>query len=98
MVFRDVQSYSDQGLVLSVGAFVGGELYPSWMHFFQVLFALSFSYCFFTTSLDEEDTALAWWPELTVLPTSIFAEMRGLTRDETPLPLAMQPKVTALVR
>jgi hypothetical protein len=21
--------------VLSVGAFVGGELYPSWMHFFQ---------------------------------------------------------------
>ena len=52
---------------------------------------------FFTTSLDEEDTALARWPELTVLPTSIFAEMIGLARDETPLPLAMQPKVTALV-
>jgi hypothetical protein len=53
--------------------------------------------CFFTTSLDEEDTALAWWPELTALPTSIFAEMRRLARDETPFPLAMQPKVTALV-
>ena len=81
----------------SVGAFVGGELYPSWMQFFQAPFALSFFICFFTTSLDEEDTDLAWWPELTVLPTSIFAEMRGLARDETPLPLAMQPKVTALV-
>jgi hypothetical protein len=84
--------------VLSVGAFVGGELYPSWMHFFQALIALSFFYLhFFTTSLDEEDTALAWWPELTALPTSIFAEMRRLARDETPFPLAMQPKVTALV-
>jgi hypothetical protein len=83
--------------VLSVGAFVGGELYPSWMHFFQALIALSFFICIFTTSLDEEDTALAWWPELTGLPTSTFAEMRGLARDETPLPLAMQPKVTALV-
>jgi hypothetical protein len=52
---------------------------------------------FFTTRSDEEDTALAWWPELTTLPTSIFAEMRRLARDETPFPLAMQPKVTALV-
>ena len=52
---------------------------------------------FFTTSSDEEDTALAWWPELTALPTSIFAEMRSLAHDETPFPLAMQPKVTALV-
>jgi hypothetical protein len=83
--------------VLSVGAFVGGELYPSWMHFFQARFALSFFYYFFTTSSDEEDTALAWWPELTALPTSIFAEMRRLARDETPFPLAMQPKVIALV-
>jgi hypothetical protein len=54
-------------------------------------------FAFFTTSLDEEDTALAWWPELTALPTSIFAKMRRLARDETPFPLAMQPKVTALV-
>jgi hypothetical protein len=54
-------------------------------------------FAFFTTSLDEEDTALAWWPEMTALPTSIFAEMRRLARDETPFPLAMQPKVTALV-
>jgi len=38
----------------------------------------------FATSLDEEDTALARWPELTALPTSIFAEMIGLARDETP--------------
>ena len=83
--------------MLSVGAFVGGELYPSWMQFFQALFALSFFYFFFTTSLDEEETALAWWPELTALPNSIFAEMRRLALDETPFPLAMQPKVTALV-
>jgi hypothetical protein len=32
---------------------------------------------------------LAWWPELTVLPTGIFAEMIRLARDETPFPLAM---------
>jgi hypothetical protein len=83
--------------VLSVGAFVGGELYPSWMQFFQALYCLIFLLLLFTTSLDEEDTALAWWPELTALPTSIFAEMRRLARDETPFPLAMQPKVTALV-
>jgi hypothetical protein len=25
-----------------MGAFVGGELYPSWMHFFQALFAFIF--------------------------------------------------------
>jgi hypothetical protein len=59
--------------------------------------ALSFFYFFFTTRFDEEDTTLAWWPELTALPTSIFAEMRRLARDETPFPFAMQPKVTALV-
>jgi hypothetical protein len=52
---------------------------------------------FLLQASDEEDTALAWWPELTALPTSIFAEMRRLARDETPFPLAMQPKVTALV-
>jgi hypothetical protein len=65
--------------------------------FSKPFIALSFFYCFLTTSLDEEDTALAWWPELTALPTSIFSEMRRLARDETPFPLAMQPKVTALV-
>jgi hypothetical protein len=33
--------------VLSVGASVGGELYPSWMHFFQaLLLPLFFIYCF----------------------------------------------------
>jgi hypothetical protein len=66
--------------------------------FFPSPYCLIFlSFAFFTTSLDEEDTALAWWPELTALPTSIFAEMRRLARDETPLPLAMQPKVIAQV-
>jgi hypothetical protein len=83
--------------VSSVGAFVGGELYPSWMQIFPSPYCLIFLYLYFATSLDEEDTALARWPELTTLPTSIFAEMIGLARDETPLPLAMQPKVTALV-
>jgi hypothetical protein len=56
--------------VSSVGAFVGGELYLSWMHFFQALIALSLFIYIFTTSLDEEDTALAWWPELTALPVA----------------------------
>jgi hypothetical protein len=80
-----------------VGAFVGGELYPSWMHFFQALLLPYLSFiAFLLQGLDEEDTALAWWPELTTLPASIFAEMRRLARDETPFPLAMQPKVTAL--
>ena len=31
-----------------------------------------------------------------MLPTSTFTEMIRLARDETPFPLAMQPKVTAL--
>jgi hypothetical protein len=77
-----------------VGAFVGGELYPSWMHFFQALLLphLSFISFFYSRS----DQRLAWWPELTALPTGIFVEMIRLARDETPFPLAMQPKVTAL--
>jgi hypothetical protein len=82
-----------------VGAFVGGELYLSWMHFFQALYCLIFLlllFFLFTSRSDEEDTALAWWPELTALPTGIFVEMIRLARDETPFPLAMQPKVTAL--
>ena len=83
--------------MLSVGAFVGGELYPSWMHFFQALLLPYLSFiAFFTTSSDKEDTALAWWPELIALHTGIFTEMRRLARDETPFPLAMQPKVTTL--
>ena len=48
-------------------------------------YCLIFLYLYFLLqSLDEEDTALARWPELTALPTSIFAEMIGLARDETP--------------
>ena len=31
-----------------------------------------------------------------MLPTGTFIEMRRLAHDETPSPLAMQPKVTAL--
>ena len=57
---------------------------------------LSLFYFFFTTRSDEQDTALAWWPELIALPTGIFAEMIRLACDETPFPLAMQPKVTTL--
>jgi hypothetical protein len=80
-----------------VGAFVGGELIMDAIFPSPLLPYLSFI-VFFTTRSDEEDTALAWWPELTALPTGIFAEMRRLARDETPFPLAMQPKVPALVR
>jgi hypothetical protein len=56
-----------------------------------LLFFLSFYF-----KVWPENTALAWWPELTVLPTGISAEMIRLARDETPFPLAMQPKVIAL--
>jgi hypothetical protein len=48
--------------VLSVGAFVGGELYPSWMHFFQALYCLYFSFIaflFFFTSRSDQRT-LPW--------------------------------------
>jgi hypothetical protein len=34
-----------------VGAFVGGELYPSWMHFFQALYGLYFSFIAFLSFL-----------------------------------------------
>jgi hypothetical protein len=93
--------------MLSVGAFVEGELYLSWMHFFQALSCLYSFSCFillfsFSSSFSFYSRAnqrtLPWHgPELTVLPTSTFTEMRRLARDETPFPLAMQPKVTTLV-
>jgi hypothetical protein len=63
--------------------------------FIAFIFHLLLFFLFYLKILPE-DTALAWWPELTVLPTGIFAEMIMLARDETPFPLAMQPKVTAL--
>jgi hypothetical protein len=69
------------------------------MHFFQALYCLHFLlllFFLFYFKILPEDTALAWWPELTALPTGIFAEMIRLARDETPFPLAMQPKVIAL--
>jgi hypothetical protein len=34
-----------------VGAFVAGELYPSWMHFFQAPFAFIFSFIAFISFL-----------------------------------------------
>jgi hypothetical protein len=34
-----------------VGAFVGGELYPSWMHFFQALYCLYFLFISFLSFL-----------------------------------------------
>jgi hypothetical protein len=34
-----------------MGAFVGGELYPSWMHFFQALYCLYFSFIAFLSFL-----------------------------------------------
>jgi hypothetical protein len=53
--------------MLSVGAFVEGELYPSWMQFFPSpflplffsLFAFSSSFSFYSRA-NLEDTALAW--------------------------------------
>ena len=88
--------------MLPVGAFVEGELYLSWMHFFQAhSFLLFFILLFFYLLLllfksQSGDTTLAWWPVVIVLPTNIFTKMRRLARDETPFPLAMQPRVTAL--
>ena len=37
--------------MLYVGAFVGGELYPSWMHFFQALYCLIFLLLLFLSFL-----------------------------------------------
>jgi hypothetical protein len=83
-----------------VGAFVGGELYPSWMHFFQSpLLPLSFLFYYFSFFLFQGLTrghCLGLVTRADMLPTGIFAEMIRLARDETPFPLAMQPKVTAL--
>jgi hypothetical protein len=59
MWFLGMSSYSKtKGLVSSVGAFVGGELYPSWMHFFQALFALSFFIAFLLQALTKR--TLPW--------------------------------------
>jgi hypothetical protein len=50
--FLGMSSHSQtKGQVLSVGAFVGGELYPSWMHFFQALYCLYFSFIAFLSFL-----------------------------------------------
>jgi hypothetical protein len=41
--------------------------------FFPIPFLPYLSFiAFLLQGLDEDDTALAWWPELTALPTSIF--------------------------
>jgi hypothetical protein len=69
------------------------------MQFFQAPFCLIFLlllFFLFYFKVQPEDTALVWWLELTALPTGIFAEMIRLAHDETPFPLAMQPKVIAL--
>ena len=88
-------SESQGCMMLSVCAFVEGEPYLSWMQFFQAHSCL-YSFIFFLFKGWPEDTALALWPEMTALPTSTFTEMRRLACDETPIPLAMQPKVTAV--
>ena len=85
---------------LLVGAFVESKLYPSWMQFFQAHYCLlflfflffHFFYFFFVQEL-----IMGHCPGVvTALPTSTFTEMRRLARDETPFPLAMQPRVTSL--
>jgi hypothetical protein len=61
--FLGMSSHSQtKGQVLSVGAFVGGELYPSWMHFFQALYCLYlliYCFSFFFTSRSDQRT-LPW--------------------------------------
>ena len=59
--------------------------------FCYFIFLLLFSYFF------AEEIIRGHYPGVvTALPTSTFTEMRWLARDETPFPLAMQPKVTTL--
>ena len=58
-----------------------------------IAFIIFFAFFFFYFKDQLEDISLAWWPEMTVLPTSTFTEMIRLARDETTFPLAMQPKV-----
>ena len=81
---------------MSVGAFVGGELYPSWMHFFQAPFIAFILFISFLPQgmtrrhylgvVTRDDSVTHWY----------FRRNTRLARDETPFPLAMQPKVTAL--
>jgi hypothetical protein len=92
--------------MLSVGAFVEGELYLSWMHFFQAHSCLYSFSCFILLFVFlllflfiqgiTRGHCLGMVTRADMLPTSTFTEMRRLARDETPFPLAMQPKVTAL--
>jgi hypothetical protein len=93
--------------MLHVGAFVEGKLYLSWMHSFQahscllfffILFYSFIYYCFFVQELIRGHcpSVVTSGDKLTTLPTNAFTEMRRLARDETPFPLAMQPRVTAL--
>jgi hypothetical protein len=86
--------------MLPMGAFVEGELYLSWMHFFQAHSCLLFFILlfFYLLLLFVQELIRGHCPSVvTALTTSIFTEMRRLARDETPFPLAMQPRVIALV-
>jgi hypothetical protein len=54
----------DQGQVLSVGAFVGGELYLSWMQFFPspfIAFILSLFIVFFFLFASRSDQRTLPW-------------------------------------
>jgi hypothetical protein len=69
------------------------------MHFFQALYCLSFSFIAFLSFLLQGLTrghCLGLVARADSVTPLIFAEMIRLARDETPFPLAMQPKVTAL--
>jgi hypothetical protein len=85
-----------------VGAFVEGDLYLSWMQFFPspfmpfILFVVSFFIAFFLCFFSQEIIRGHCLGVVTILPTSNFTEMRRLARDDTPFPLAMQPKVISL--
>jgi hypothetical protein len=88
--------------VLHVGAFVEGKLYLSWMHSFQAHSCLYSFYSFIAfLFLFVQELIRGHCPGVVTSGGSVthkyFHRNERLARDETPSPLAMQPRVIALV-
>jgi hypothetical protein len=87
--------------VLSVDAFVEGELYLSWMHSFQAHSCLYY-FCYFISFifLFVQELIRGHCPDVVTSDGSVthkyFHKNERLFRDDTPFPLAMQPRVISL--
>jgi hypothetical protein len=88
-------------MILPVGAFIEGKLYPSWMHFFSkpfiafILSFIDFLFLFLFQGLTRGH-CLGMVTKVDSVTHKHFHRDDRLARDETPFPLVMQPKVTSL--